>query len=131
MNLKALSLVAAMVSIVAAPAFAHHSFAMFDSDKTLTLSGTVKEFEWTNPHSWIRINVPDAAGQPAEWAFEMGSPGQLGARGMKPDSLKPGDKITVRAHPMKDGSHGGQYMSATLEDGRSFGNQGGAGAANP
>src|ERR1035438_10376286 len=58
-----------------------------------------------------------------EWS--MAQPGQLGSRGMKPDSMKPGDKITIRAHPMKDGSHGGQFMSATLADGRVFGQQGG------
>jgi hypothetical protein len=122
MTLKTISFLAAVVSIVASPVLAHHSFAMFDSDKTLTMSGTVKEFEWTNPHSWIHITTVDAAsGQTADWSFEMGSPGQLGSRGMKPDSLRPGDKITIRAHPMKDGSHGGQYMSATLADGRTFG----------
>lgn len=132
MKVSAAYLAGIAVTIFTVPAIAHHSFAMFDSDKTINLAGTVKEFEWTNPHSWIRITVPDATtGQPAEWAFEMGSPGQLGSRGMKPDSLRPGDKITIRAHPMKDGSHGGQYMSATLADGRSFGNQGGGAAANP
>jgi hypothetical protein len=130
MNLKATSLAAIAVTTFAVPALAHHSFAMFDSDKTLSLAGTVKEFEWTNPHSWIRITAVDAAtGEAGEWAFEMGSPGQLGSRGMRPDSMKPGDKITIRAHPMKDGSHGGQFMSATLADGQVFGQQGGRGAA--
>jgi len=125
-------LTAIVAAALATPALAHHSFAMFDSDKTVTLAGTVKEFEWTNPHSWIRITALDAAsGQAGEWAFEMGSPGQLGARGMKPDSMKPGDKITIRAHPMKDGSRGGQFMSATLADGQVFGQQGGRGANPP
>ena len=81
----------------------------------------------------MRIVVTDASsGQPVEWAFEMGSPGQLGSRfGMTPDSVKPGDKVTIRAHPMKDGTYGGQYLSATLADGHTFGNAGaGAGAAN-
>ena len=114
---------------MAAPAWAHHSFAMFDGTKTITMNGMVKEFEWTNPHAWMRITAVDpATGESSEWAFEMGSPGQLGARGMKADSVRPGDKVTIRAHPMKDGSHGGQYMSATLADGRVFGNQGGANA---
>jgi Family of unknown function (DUF6152) len=123
MNLKAPILAAVVAATFTVPALGHHSFAMFDSDKTVTLTGTVKEFEWTNPHSWIRITAADAT--TGEWAFEMGSPGQLGSRGMKPDSMKPGDKITIRAHPMKDGSHGGQFMSATLADGRVFGQQGG------
>ena len=84
----------------------------------------------TNPHAWMRMTAADGAtGQPVEWSFEMGSPGQLGARGMKPDSVKPGDKITLQAHPMKDGSRGGQYMSATLADGSTLGGR--AGAAPP
>src|SRR3954465_1235282 len=94
---------------LAAPALAHHSFAMFDAEKTLTLAGTVKEFEWVNPHSWMHITIQDAAtGKPADYSFEMGSPGQLGSKGMKPDSVRPGDKVTIRFHPLKDGTHGGQ-----------------------
>jgi hypothetical protein len=104
------------------PASAHHSFAMFDADKTINMAGTVKEFEWTNPHAWMHITAMDqASGQAVEWSFEMGSPGQLSSRGMKPDTVRPGDKVTIRFHPMKDGSRGGQYMSATLADGRVFG----------
>jgi hypothetical protein len=130
MNFKAPCLAAAMFAALAGPAVAHHSFAMFDAAKTITLVGTVKEFEWTNPHAWMHITTMDAAtGQPMDWSFEMGSPGQLGSHGMKPDSVKPGDKITLQAHPMKDGSHGGQYMSATLADGRTFGNRAGPAAA--
>ena len=107
---------------LAAPALAHHSFAMFDSDKTITMAGTVKEFEWVNPHSWMHITVTDAAaGQPGDYSFEMGSPGQLGSRGMKPDSVRPGDKVTIRFHPLKDGSRGGQFMSITLADGKVWG----------
>jgi hypothetical protein len=111
---------AAFLSIAGSmPVFAHHSFAMFDGEKTITMNGTLKELEWTNPHAWIRIEIADpATGLPQEWSFEMGSPAQLGARGLKPDSIKPGDKIIVKAHPMKDGSHGGQYMSVAFSDGR-------------
>jgi len=109
----------------AVPALAHHSFAMFDHEKTVALSGTVKEFEWSNPHAWIHMMaVDEKTGRPVEWSFEMGSVGQIAAQGWKADSVKPGDKITVRMHPLKDGSHGGQYMSATLADGRSFQNRG-------
>lgn len=91
----------------AAPATAHHSFAMFDNTRTITLTGTVKEFEFVNPHSWIHMMVRNDAGMPEEWAFEMGSPGQLASAGWKKDSLKVGDVITIAARPMKDGSHGG------------------------
>ena len=106
---------------LAAPALAHHSFAMFDAEKTLTLPGTVKEFEWVNPHSWMHITIQDASGKSSDYSFEMGSPGQLGARGMKADSVRPGDKVTIRFHPLKDGSHGGQYMSVTMSDGKVWG----------
>jgi hypothetical protein len=100
---------------------AHHSFAMFDHDKTITVSGTLKEFEFTNPHCWLHIDVADpATGRTVEWAFEMGSVGQVAAQGWKADTVKPGDKITIEAHPMKDGSRGGQYQSAKLPDGRSL-----------
>ena len=108
---------------LAMPALAHHSFSMFDHDKTITMNGTLKEFEWTNPHAWIHIMATDEkSGKPVEWSFEMGSVGQIAAQGWKPDLVKPGDRIAVMMHPLKDGSHGGQYVSATLPDGRSFRN---------
>jgi Family of unknown function (DUF6152) len=113
--------VAAVVVAVALSAEAHHSFAMFDQEKMITVSGTLKEFEFTNPHCWLHVNVVDpATGRAVEWAFEMGSVGQIAAQGWKADTVKPGDKITVDAHPMKDGSRGGQYQAAKLSDGRSF-----------
>lgn len=119
MRLASNIIAAAVLVSAGAPAYAHHSFAMFDGTKTITMSGTLKELEWSNPHAWIRIEVADAAtGQGQEWSFEMGSPGQLGSKGMKPDSIKPGDKIVLKAHPMKDGSHGGQFMTVAFADGR-------------
>jgi hypothetical protein len=109
------------VVVMTTPAQAHHSFAMFDREKTITVSGTLKEFEWTNPHCWLHINVVDPnSGKTLEWAFEMGSIGQVTQQGWKMDTVKPGDKITIDAHPMKDGSRGGQYDGAKLSDGRSF-----------
>jgi Family of unknown function (DUF6152) len=125
MNLRAFSFSLVTVAAISAPAFAHHSFAMFDADKTVTMTGTVKEFEWTNPHSWLRIMVDDqTSGKPLQWALEMGSPGQQSRVGWKPDSVKPGDKVTVTIHPLKDGSRGGQFMSATLPGGKQLGNGG-------
>jgi hypothetical protein len=118
MKITAIAFAAIAVSAFAAPALAHHSFAMFDADKSVTLSGSVKEFEWTNPHSWIRIMVDDANGKPLQWAIEMGSPNQNAQRGWKSDTIKPGDKISVTIHPLKDGSRGGQFMAATLPDGK-------------
>ena len=125
MNFKALSLAAIAASALAAPALAHHSFSMFDSDKTMTMTGTVKEFEWTNPHSWLRVVIVDqATDKPMNWAFEMGPPQQQIRRGWKPDSLKPGDMVTLTMHPLKDGSRGGQLVDATLPDGRTVGGAG-------
>jgi hypothetical protein len=125
MNLKAISLATALAAAIAAPAFAHHSFAMFDADKTVTVTGTVKEFEWTNPHTWVRVMVMDqATGKPVQWGFEMGPPAQQIRRGWKADSLKPGDTFTLKMHPLKDGSRGGQLVEATLPDGRTLGGAG-------
>jgi Family of unknown function (DUF6152) len=100
---------------------AHHSFAMFDHEKRITISGTLKEFEWTNPHCWLHVAAADpSTGRTVDWSFEMGSIGQIAAQGWKVDSIKVGDKITIEGYPMKDGSRGGQYLAAKLEDGRSF-----------
>jgi hypothetical protein len=122
MNAKTLGIAAGMLLTVGAPAMAHHSFAMFASDKTITLTGTVKEFEWVNPHSWIHVIVMNASGAPEEWGFEMGSPEMMAARGWKKTSVKVGDKITITAHPLKDvATHGGSEMSVTLPDGSKLG----------
>jgi Family of unknown function (DUF6152) len=121
MTWKVVGFVVCAVAVFVLQAEAHHSFAMFDHEKAITVSGTLKEFEFTNPHCWLHVNVVDpGTGRTLEWAFEMGSVGQIAAQGWKADTVKPGDKITIEAHPMKDGSRGGQYMSATLGDGRSF-----------
>jgi len=119
MNLKAVSLIAIAVAAFTAPAIAHHSFAMFDDTKTVTLSGTVKEFEWVNPHSWLRVMVNDEkTGKAALWALELSSPSRLVTMGMHADSVKPGDVVSVTFHPMKDGTRGGQFMQATLPGGK-------------
>jgi uncharacterized protein DUF6152 len=125
MKFKFISLASVAACALAAPASAHHSFAMFDAEKTVTMTGTVKEFEWTNPHSWLRIMVQDqATGKPVQWALELGSPVQQQRVGWKPDSIKPGDTVTVTFHPLKDGSRGGGVLSATLPNGSTLGNGG-------
>jgi hypothetical protein len=119
MNLTAVALGACAVATLTAPALAHHSFAMFDAEQTVTLQGTVKEFEWTNPHSWLHIMVTDAkTGQQGVWALELSSPARLKRMGMSADSVKPGDAISVTFHPLKDGARGGQFLQATLPDGK-------------
>jgi hypothetical protein len=119
MSMKAVSLVAVAVAAFAAPASAHHSFAMFDAEQTVTLQGTVKEFEWTNPHSWLRIMVKDEkTDQLVLWALELSSPARLKRMGMNADSVKVGDAVSVTFHPMKDGARGGQFLQAVLPDGK-------------
>jgi hypothetical protein len=119
MNLKVVSVTAIAVAAFAASAVAHHSFAMFDADKTVVLEGTVKEFEWVNPHSWLRIMVNDEkAGRPVLWAVELSSPSRLVTMGMRADSMRTGDAVSVTIHPLKDGARGGQFIQAVLADGK-------------
>ena len=119
MNFRVFCLATIAAVAIAAPAFAHHSFAMFDAEKTLTMKGTVKEFEWTNPHSWLRVTVMDEkSGKPLLWALEMSSPARLTTMGMHADSVKVGDTVSVTFHPMKDGTRGGQFIQATLPGGK-------------
>jgi hypothetical protein len=104
----------AAVALAAAPAFAHHSFAMFDSAKNVTLEGTIKEFQWTNPHSWIQIVAKNASGKDVEYSIEGGSPNGLSRSGWKRTSLKPGDKAVVIMHPLKDGTAGGSLVTVSV-----------------
>jgi hypothetical protein len=112
----AAALLAAMLS-GAQPAAAHHSFAMFEPTKTLTFKGTVKTFQWTNPHVIISVLVqPDDGGAAQEWALETTSPGVLTRNGWTRQSLKAGDRVSVVFSPLRDGSHGGGLNSVTLLD---------------
>jgi hypothetical protein len=105
-------------------ALAHHSFAMFDADQQATLSGTVKEFQWTNPHAWIFVMVPNPGGQLEQWAVEMGGPGQIARQGWTSKTLAPGMDVKLTVHPLRDGTNGGQFMGIILPDGTQFGNPG-------
>ena len=119
MNLKIAGLTATAIAAIAAPALAHHSFAMFDAERTVTVQGTVKEFEWVNPHAWLRVMVNDEkTGKPALWALELSSPSRLVTMGMRADSVKPGDAVSVTFHPLRNGSRGGQFLQAVLPDGK-------------
>jgi hypothetical protein len=99
------------VLLTAAPALAHHSFAMFDTSKEVTLSGTVKEFQWTNPHSWLQLNVP-RDGKAVEYSIELGSPNTMSRHGWRRGTFKPGDRVSVTINPMRDGSPGGSLVNA-------------------
>jgi hypothetical protein len=107
---------AAMVS-AGSPAGAHHSFAMYEPTKTLTLKGTVKSFQWTNPHVvvWVLVQ-PEGGGAVEEWSLETTSPGVLTRNGWTRQSLKAGDRVSVTFSPLRDGSRGGGLNSVTLLD---------------
>src|SRR6266513_4683022 len=97
---------------------AHHSFAAFNITTEKTITGTVKQVDWTNPHTWVWVEVPNDQGGVDTWGFEGMSPNYLARRGWTKSTLKPGDKISVVMRPLRDGSKGGMFMSATLPDGR-------------
>jgi len=113
----------ALALLVAAPALAHHSFSMFDAQKEVVLKGTVKEFQWSNPHTWIQLNVTDDAGKTVEWSIEGGSPNLVGRQGWKRNTFKPGDEVQITVHPMRDGRPGGSFVRAVLPDGRTLGGE--------
>jgi Family of unknown function (DUF6152) len=109
--------VVAAILAGAQPAAAHHSFAMFEPTKTLTFKGTVKTFQWTNPHVIIVVLVqPDDGGAAQEWSLETTSPGVLTRNGWTRQSVKAGDRVSVVFSPLRDGSHGGGLNSVTLLD---------------
>jgi Family of unknown function (DUF6152) len=117
MNSRALGL-AGIALIAAMPAFAHHSFAIFDQTKVLTISGTIKDLELTNPHAWLHVAIVNDKGLAATWSFEGGSVAQLRQLGWKKENFPVGEKVVVAYRPMRDGSRGGQLMSATPEKGQ-------------
>lgn len=109
-------LLAAAVAATAAPAFAHHSFAMFDFGRTVTLDGVVKDFQWSNPHVILWIETAPAHGAPEVWSAELTSPGNLTRGGWTKRTLKPGDKVTVDIHPLRDGGKGGGFERVVIKD---------------
>ena len=128
-RVAAIALAAAALS---APAYAHHSTAMFDMEHTVNLTGTVKDFQWTQPHTWIVFDVPSASGAADEYGIEGMSPSYLGRNGWSKRTLSPGDKVTLAIHPLKDGRKGGFDASVTWPDGKTMYNlpqRGGAAAA--
>jgi hypothetical protein len=112
---------ACLALLLAATAAAHHSFAMFDQSKQVELKGTVSEFQWTNPHAFIHIAVPNQAGGVDTWQVELNSPNNLRRQGWKSTSLKAGDQVTLVLNPLKDGTKGGLFIAVTLPDGSVLG----------
>jgi Family of unknown function (DUF6152) len=113
-----LAFLCAFSCLVAGSAFGHHSFAMFDRTKETTLVGVVQDFQWTNPHSWIELDVTNENGSVDKWSIELNSPNNLARQGWHSTSVKPGDKISVIVWPLRSGEKGGLFMSLTLPNGQ-------------
>jgi hypothetical protein len=99
---------------------AHHSAAMFDEKKTVTVEGEVKEFQLTNPHSWLLVDVKDKDGKVTTWGFEAEGPSTLARAGIKPSDLRPGTKLKISGNPMKDGRPAAIWINAVRADGKTF-----------
>jgi hypothetical protein len=114
---------AVMLGIVAAGsgrALAHHSAAMFDEKKTITVEGEVKEFQFTNPHSWLLVDVTDKDGKVTTWGFEAEGPSTLARAGIRPSDFKVGTRLKITGNPMKDGRPAAIWVSAVRADGKAF-----------
>ena len=123
MKLSPLRLRAVVVLILTAiagatPALAHHSFAMFDKNTRQSIQGTVARFEWTNPHVFIIVDVPDENGGNKRYSIECSSVNMLARAGWKPHALKAGERIAVEFYPLKNGQAGGLLEAVTRADGR-------------
>lgn len=115
MRLRKSLVIPFVLALSAGGASAHHSFAMFDQATQKTLVGTIKEVQWTNPHIWVQVMVPDPkTGTPVEWSIEGGSPNALSRQGWKRSSMKAGDAVEITIHPLKDGSNGGSLMKVMV-----------------
>lgn len=117
MTQLAAAIVLAVALSAASPSLAHHSFAAYDSTRTLALTGTVESFAWANPHAVLRILAPATGGEAqAQWEVETSSPGIMQRFGWKRDSVRRGDRVVVVLNPMRDGSHRGRLHTVTLVD---------------
>jgi Family of unknown function (DUF6152) len=117
--LTALIIVTAL-AIIVMPAQAHHSGAMFEKEKTITVEGVVKEFQYTNPHSWLLVDVKNKNGSVTTWGFEAEGPSTLQRAGIRPSDFAAGTKLKITGHPMKDGSPAAAWVEAIRADGKRF-----------
>lgn len=120
MTLRISTIGIAAAALVAGSAQAHHSRAMFDLQRQVELSGTVREFQFSNPHCYIQLSVPNDRGGIDEWAVEMGAPSHLRGAGWKKSTLKAGDRVRVTIAPLRDGRRGGELVRISTPDGRSL-----------
>jgi len=121
MRACAVIVIAMLAAAAQSLAYAHHSFAAFDRNKKVVLVGVVKDFQWTNPHAWIQLEVQDAKGDKTEWGVECGSPNMMARTGWKKELLKPGDQVAVTVNPLLDGKPNGSLVSITLANGAVLG----------
>ena len=116
-----LSLYALWLMVFTLPVSAHHAASMFDRNESVDLVGKIVEFQWTNPHIWIQISVENKDGELEEWSIEGGVPNRLYRSGWRPNSFVPGQSVTVRGFPMRDGGRAALFVGAKLEDGSTLG----------
>ena len=125
MNRLSKPLLAALaLPALAVPALAHHSYSMFDMNKTVVLEAQVVRFKWQNPHAFIEADVAARGGTTERWAIEMTSPNNLAQEGWKRTSLKEGDRVRIWVHPLRSGARGGSYAGVRLADGSTLGDVG-------
>ena len=110
----------AALTVLNVPLLAHHSGAMFEKEKTITVEGVVKRFEYTNPHSWLQVDVKNKDGSVTTWGFEAEGPSTLQRAGIRPSDFTAGTKLKITGHPMKDGSPAAAWVEATRADGKRF-----------
>ena len=115
------SLAVGVLCVSIPSAIAHHSGAGFNNDQVIELTGTIKEFQFTNPHSWIQIIVEDTKAQKVEWSLEWGSPNSLGRQGIRPSTFPAGARATMRLRPMLNGAPAGAFVGAKFSDGKTVG----------
>lgn len=115
------ALAAAMALAVSSPAWSHHSHAMFDHDKVVTITGTVADWVFRNPHVFLYVNIKTDSGETVKYAVEMSNITNMLKVGFTATTFKAGDKVTVELHPLADGRPGGNYIVATSADGKQFG----------
>lgn len=113
-------LVGGAVIVATVPSLAHHSAAMFEEKKTITVEGVVKEFQFTNPHSWLLVDVTDKSGKVTTWGFEAEGPSTLQRAGIRPSEFPAGTKLTITGRPMKDGRPAAIWESAVRADGKKY-----------
>jgi hypothetical protein len=113
--------IAGFISVLCIPGYAHHSMTMFDTNKEVTLTGVVKEFQYTNPHSWLIIEASNGDGTTTNWGIEGPGPSSLIRAGIAKSDFSPGTKVTIIGHPMRDGQPAAIWVRATREkDGKEF-----------